>query len=357
MKKSLIALAVAGAMTAPMVAQADATLYGKFEMRVVSAKDRALEVQSDDFRIGIKGDSELNSGAKALYGFEMEYNPDGAGSFESATDTDSSETTIRKAFVGATGDFGTVLVGRISNPAEAVVAKVGNWSESASGFVYDQNPDFLGSTVAYVTPNMGGFNAYAAVIAEGGPDSDVAESAAGEGDAQVGQEDASGYLVGANYDVDALSVSAAYWSLNEEYAAGLVGSDDGGFDPATGEPADLENPSYAGISAAYNFGVVNVALAYQALESGVEGDADTTSVDTTSLLVSGKAGDVSLWANYHDYDYENEAATKQYENEFGLGAGYSLGAQASLDVEYTSADGANDQEDNNIFSVGYTVKF
>ena len=32
MKKSLIALAVAGAMTAPMIAQADATLYGSFRI-------------------------------------------------------------------------------------------------------------------------------------------------------------------------------------------------------------------------------------------------------------------------------------------------------------------------------------
>ncbi|MCV6612822.1 MAG: porin [Amphritea sp.] len=341
MKKSLIALAVAGAMTAPMVAQADATLYGKFEMRVVSAKDKALEVQSDDFRIGLKGDSELNSGAKALYGFEMEYNPDSAGGFTSHKDAPSNTASIRKAFVGAAGDFGTVLIGRIANPAEAVVAKVGNWSESASGFAYDQNPDFLGSTIAYVTPDMGGFNGYAALIAEGGDDNGAQK-----------QENNSGYLVGGNFGMDALSISAAYWTLNDNYtkqALSTIGADD--------------SRTWAGISAAYDFGGVNVALGYSDLEAGLKAK-DPHSVKTTSLLVSGKVSDVTLWANYHDYNYEvkdTNVSDKvyQYDNEFGLGAAYSLGAQASLDVEYTSADGikGTGTKDNNIFSVGYTVKF
>lgn len=332
MKKSLIALAVAGAMTAPMVAQADATLYGKFELRVVSADDRALEVQSDDFRIGIKGDSELNSGAKALYGFEMEFNPDAAGSFESATDFDEAEApTIRKAYVGATGDFGTALIGRISNPVEAVVAKVGNWSESASGFDYDPNPDFLGSAIAYVSPTMGGFNGYAAIVAEGGPDSGAGE-----------QEDVSGYVLGGNFDMEALSVSAGYWNISEEYN---VGSGNANSD-------DIE---YAGISASYNFDVVTVALAYQDLDTGLVNDAGDR--DMISALVSGKVGGVTLWANYHDYDYEVENAAGQFDDEFGIGAAYSLGAQASLDVEYVSADGQDGVEDNDIFSVGYTVTF
>ena len=39
MKKSLIALAVAGALTAPVIAQADATLYGSLRAKVVSADE------------------------------------------------------------------------------------------------------------------------------------------------------------------------------------------------------------------------------------------------------------------------------------------------------------------------------
>ena len=39
MKKSIIALAVAGAMTAPMVAQADATLFGEIRYDITKEKD------------------------------------------------------------------------------------------------------------------------------------------------------------------------------------------------------------------------------------------------------------------------------------------------------------------------------
>ena len=79
MKKSLIALAVAGAMAAPMAAQADATLYGSLRIKVMDNDNVSTGVVDNFSRIGIKGSSDLFSGAKAIYQFEQAIDPE-AGS-------------------------------------------------------------------------------------------------------------------------------------------------------------------------------------------------------------------------------------------------------------------------------------
>ncbi|MGY8869897.1 MAG: hypothetical protein ACKVJE_05605, partial [Pseudomonadales bacterium] len=75
MKKSLIALAVAGALTAPMVAQADATLYGSLRLKVVAEENKDLDVADNASRIGIKGSVDTNiDGVKAIYRGEWKVN-------------------------------------------------------------------------------------------------------------------------------------------------------------------------------------------------------------------------------------------------------------------------------------------
>lgn len=322
MKKSLIALAVAGAMTAPMVAQADATLYGKFEMRIKSEDNKDLEVESDDFRIGIKGDADLGmDGVKGVYGYEMELNPDDTETTDTAAaETVSQEVTIRKAFVGATGGFGTALIGRIDNPAEAVVSKIGNQSESLKE---DLTPDRLGSAVAYVSPSMNGFNAYVAAVAEGQGDD--------------AEEDVDGYVLGGNYNAGDLSVSAGFWEFDRVYTD------------------TTEDQQWFGISGEYAFGATKVALGYQDLERGTDNDE----TDVVSLKVTHKMDNLTLWADYDHFDNGTAVSTTaQYDNEWGLGVIYKLGTQGSIDVEYIDLNGdVATTADNEIFSVGYTIKF
>ncbi len=105
MKKSLIALAVAGALTAPMVAQADATLYGSLRIKLVDNDATNLDVQDNASRIGIRGSSDLFSGAKAIFQFEQAVSTE-TGAFSGG----------RLANLGMTGDFGTALFGRIWTP-------------------------------------------------------------------------------------------------------------------------------------------------------------------------------------------------------------------------------------------------
>ena len=96
MKKSLIALAVAGAMTAPMIAQADATLYGRISVELLDTDGQDLNLGDEiGGRIGIKGDVDLGlEGTKGL--FHQEW---------------SSKTTgglggERLSYIGAKGGWG-----------------------------------------------------------------------------------------------------------------------------------------------------------------------------------------------------------------------------------------------------------
>ncbi|MBR9882633.1 MAG: porin [Oceanospirillales bacterium] len=311
MKKSLIALAVAGAMAAPMVAQADATLYGKFEMRVKSVSDADLEVESDDFRVGVKGDVDLGLGdTKGLFRYETEINPEDS-SAESAFDDNAGETGIaqRLAYVGATGSWGTALIGRINNPAEAVVGYTGNLSEDTYS---DLNPDRLGSAIAYVSPSFSGLSAYAAMVAEGQNDDS--------------EEDMDGYVLGADYAAGGLNLSVAYWEVAKEYV-------------------DLtDDVSYTAVGGSYTLGNLYFGLGWQQVDVGEDADLWGAKVAYTMDALT-------VAANYHDADDE-----LGFDDQYSLNAVYSLGKSASLDAEFVSTD-IDGADDRDTFSVGYTIKF
>jgi predicted porin len=291
-------------------------------MRVVKAENAGkkadLEVQSDDFRFGVKGDSDIAGGSKALFNLELEVNPEANTAVNTATKDSnvSSDQAMqyRKAYVGATGDWGTALIGRIANPAEQIVGFTGNNSELLP---HDLNPDHLGSAIAYVTPGMGGFTGYAAIVAEG--------------EGNDAQDNVDGKLIGGSFAAGGLTVAASYWSFTDTYVAGA------------------DSLSLTQVGGKYSIDMTSIGLSYAKLDA-----ADGVSEDKVlGLRVNQKMGDLTLGANYFDYSYDSSTI----DNQYGLFAVYNLGAQASLDFEYTdlSADLAADED--KVMSVGYTVKF
>ncbi len=209
MKKSLIALAVAGAMTAPIVAQADATLYGSFRMGLVGADNADLDLRDESTRIGIKGDVDLGmENTKGLFHWEANV---------STTDQDTygggEMFGERLAYMGATGNWGTALVGRQYHPYYTMVNSHTNIFQGADadfgeafalGNKWHKRTD---NTLAYASPVMSGFQVVAgAVIAGDGDDSDK----------QL-DDDVDGYNIGAQYTgVEGLRVSASYGNVEDE---------------------------------------------------------------------------------------------------------------------------------------------
>lgn len=203
MKKSIIALAVAGAVAVPAVAMADATLYGRLHFQLQFDKDKDFNVANAGHRLGVKGDSQMDSGLTAFYQLETQYNNDKGSARKSNSSTDAADITVRHANAGVKGDFGTATVGRFTNPMTSTY--VADVFERNSG-VYEQAPYRVGNALAYTTPNMSGFDGYVGIIGEG------------EG-SDTQYKDVDGYIVGGNYSVDGLYVGLGYMTADYTKAA------------------------------------------------------------------------------------------------------------------------------------------
>jgi predicted porin len=134
MNKKVIALAVAGALALPIAAKAqtaNVTMYGTFRLALESydIKDvgRANQINSWSSRWGIRGIESIGGGLNGIFQLETGVNLDtpGNATFEStAVGTIASSRyqfiTIREAWVGLNGGFGTVKMGAGLTPWDDV---------------------------------------------------------------------------------------------------------------------------------------------------------------------------------------------------------------------------------------------
>lgn len=298
MNKSIIALAVAGALTAPMVAQADATLYGSLRMKVVDADDKSLDVQDNASRVGIKGTSELFSGATAFFQSEFKVQEEtgnvGAG---------------RLAVIGATGSMGTASMGRQWTPHTM-------WTDFKTDILdHGSNPtaDYgnagrQSNTIAYISPDLSGLKLAAVVIAA---DNGAADS-----------DDADAYNIAANYTMGAFSVGASQVHL---------------------EAADDDINQFA---ASYSAGDLYVA----ALISDNETKASDKQ-ETFEIAGSYAFGNTKVLAQYVDFD--------DSASQVALEVQQKLGAQARVFATVVAADGdaETDGDSADSVAVGYRVDF
>lgn len=167
MNKKLIALAVAGALTAPMAAAADSanvTIYGQmhYSWDFVDTNQAAGD-SSDDAtgvsrasRVGFKGDEDLGNGLKAVW--QVETQIDGT-------------LGNRNTFVGLAGNWGTLVAGRHDTPYKIATGSLDPFSDTVGDYnnIIGSLPTTVGGaantlfderapqTVAYITPNFNGF--------------------------------------------------------------------------------------------------------------------------------------------------------------------------------------------------------
>ncbi len=172
MNKKLLIAAVGTALVAgPTVAvHAAPTLYGHFHMSFDRFdNDNNQEngmLSNNSSRVGIKGNEDLGGGLKAIYQVESGIiNPDeGGGGFGA---------TLRNSFIGFTGSWGTVKVGRHDTPYKDLGRKLDNFNEEigdarniigsgvfdnrVSNMIRYESPQFAGgwSAVVQHTSNNG----------------------------------------------------------------------------------------------------------------------------------------------------------------------------------------------------------
>lgn len=196
MNKKLVTLAVAAALAAPAVASADAILYGKLNVGInyidqnegfkgwglsdnqvvkYAFNNQYLGItnpfittpQGPSNRIGVKGSEDLGNGLKAIYQVELGFsisdsNNNGA--------VNNETITMRNTFVGLSGNFGTVLMGRHDTPLKISTGPLDLFADTLAD--YNNTVGFqdlrVDNAVAYISPNFAGFQLAAAVHAGGG---------------------------------------------------------------------------------------------------------------------------------------------------------------------------------------------
>ncbi len=167
--KKLIALAIAAL---PAAAMADVVIYGEAGAALENTKTTidgksngsVTGVENYNSKIGFKGSEDLGNGLKAIWQVEQKIGIDGS------TKNTSNTWATRDSFVGLTGDFGTVQLGRLSN-FQNVYSNLDPWKseagwnamswaqETGSGTILSAAAyqSRLNNSIAYTSPEMGGF--------------------------------------------------------------------------------------------------------------------------------------------------------------------------------------------------------
>src|SRR3954467_2861659 len=110
MKKSLLALAVLGAVAGVAQAQSSVQVYGIIDAGINKKTDTTMNIgKRDNNRIGFKGVEDLGGGLKALFQLEIRFEPDTGATEAAATNRPLFQGQSR---VGLQGDFGMIRIGR-----------------------------------------------------------------------------------------------------------------------------------------------------------------------------------------------------------------------------------------------------
>ncbi len=127
MNKKLVALAIAGALSAPMMVQAqtaNVVLYGSVRGALVSTNTsgvgRANAVNSISSRLGVRASDSLGGGLTGFAHYEFGINADTIGGIAQNT-TSTANFQVREAWVGLSGGFGEVKLGAGLTPWDDVM--------------------------------------------------------------------------------------------------------------------------------------------------------------------------------------------------------------------------------------------
>ncbi|MBI1907025.1 MAG: porin [Rhodocyclales bacterium] len=313
MQKKLIALAVAGLVSAPVMAQSNVTVYGIVDAYVGYGKqgdNKKLVVNGGGLsgsRLGFKGTEDLGNGLKAVFTLEYSLNNDvneGVG---------TGGLRARQQFVGLQGGFGFIGLGRQYSPGFGVYkydSSMGTgWSpqsifSSQSGSTITPNsPARVSNSINWKSNNMGGLTVNA--IYGLGEKNEVDERR--EGDFAA---------VGVDYDNGPLNVGVIIHHINNGAA---------------------DNKKEWLLGGGYDFGAVKLLGSYQQKKIGGLNDK------IIQIGVNVPVGTTSaVQANIAKFDAD--AGSDFDANAFSVSYTHSLSKRTTAYAAYTlvdNKDGAN----------------
>jgi hypothetical protein len=304
MKKSIIALAVAGAMTVPMVAQADATLFGsvRYDITDTDGTDHTNS-EINRMRIGVKGEETMDNGLTAGYFIRMEagsgsttaHDADNAFAHSTATHeaTNDSSVGISKIALYIAGDFGKLILGDEDNPVartegEADLTSVYDGSLEVAG------PEFTEGGITYQSNEINGFT-----FRIGAGDVDGGDATATAGENQYGTS--------LSYSNDLVNVTAGFGESGDDSISGIGALVKLGDLKIGAAFSDKENDaSYYSVSTSYTMDKLTLAAQLEVQDPDAAGSEDQKAVNVSASYSLGGNATVTLGAL--DFDRDAEAA-------------------------------------------------
>ncbi len=316
MKKKLLAVAVAGALVAPvaMADTANVTIYGvanmSFDMTNNGTSAAGVagtgtnKVSSNQSRIGFKGAEDLGGGTSAIWQIEQQVNMDNST-------TNPSTFATRNSFLGLSdATLGTVLMGRHDTPYRIATRGLDVFADTIA-----DNRSLMGMSAGGLANTL----THTGVTGPFTHDTRVGDALAYISPTMSGLTVAVGYVPGAELATTSTQIKGDAWSL-----AGM-----------------------------YNAGPINASLSYQVINVGTTGTGTMGGV----LLAAGDKG--KAWKLGGGYTMDALQVNLVYEqtsssltalaggdgaaqNNWYLAGKYNVNASDAVKLAYTKA-GTNPQ--------------
>lgn len=335
LRKTAIAVAIAGVAAAPMMASAATTISGVVEVKLAGTDAEDAngdtvdpDIQAGDVRVGIVSEHELNSGLTGYGSIKLTVDDllgeiggtDGATVISADPTTDGEDQTVQAGgtvkaddiYVGVKGGFGDVRVGEI--PLAVEYGQLANDIHDVGGDVGDgmsytgtfgmfslglnyspsNDSDMFGAGVK--------FNVAGATIGVGFEDRDEKANVA----------------VGASYAIAGVSLAVQYWANEQDFDPDVV-IDTEADDQVDASGFDIDDTTNIAVKLGYGIYGVSLGLTYSLLET------QTGALNAAGTGLVGVDGE---------------------ETVIRLDAGYDLGGGLSVSTRIDNTSDDNDDTDD-----------
>lgn len=339
MKKSLIALAVLAASGAAM-AQSSVTLYGVADVWFGSVRGEATvggvtvkapsqTVLEDggvsNSRFGFKGSEDLGGGLKANFQLEQGFGLD------TGKAADATKAFSRQAWVGFSGGFGEVQLGKAYNAFDDVSALAASTFDSDLApinniFVSTEFANAYDNTIKYATPTFGGFSG--AVSMSLGENKDLP--------------------VGTKHSADSI------YSFSGKYENGPLAVAFGYAKEKSTVPLAEYDAKATRLAGTYDLGVAKLLATYGRV---TEGDAKVTEYEIGADVPLSKA--MTLSAGYARSKATEPGMLDAKANSFGIAVAYSLSKRttAYAGLNRTTGEQGADEVKASLYAIGVKHTF
>ena len=308
--------------------------------------DNDSTVEAETSRLGVRGDIDLGGGLEAFYGFE--WNLGGPANGDEGLNT-------RQHHVGLKGDWGSIWLGAF----DSVIVRFGGFATTDILDQYSGNfePRYrTKNAIAYVSPDLNGFNFGIEVQANDGDNVDAASGpprvlASNEDDGN----DFDSIGVGVGYSIQGLSFSGSY--LQDQDVLTIGGKEADASQYALGIGYSQDNWTVAAMYGSREIAIPgNNDLKFD--EGTQEGDAPFLSlaagVSIDKLEVHG------LWEQ-QSFEKANGGVRDADNTIAAITARYHLGSKTRLragwkNTEWDAGGGAGDFDDTS-YALGLRVDF